>query len=141
MRPSTTYLTPGYRFRRPWHSRPEFYVPIALIAALGVAFAVYISIVVADLEVQGSVGWIDRVLDDAVRFSGSDLLDVHAALRAGDQDDALGRPIDRRRQVVFLPDVQRFFDEQGAVCAIDERVESIARVDGTDDEVGIIELC
>ncbi|PYL19092.1 MAG: hypothetical protein DMF41_10565 [Verrucomicrobia bacterium] len=54
MRPSTTYLTPGYRFRRPWHSRPEFYVPIALIAALGVAFAVYISIVVANLEAQAA---------------------------------------------------------------------------------------
>ena len=54
MRPSTTYLTPGYRFRRPWHSRPEFYVPIALIAALGVAFAVYLSIVVADLEAQAA---------------------------------------------------------------------------------------
>src|SRR5713226_9951008 len=43
---------PGYRFRRPWHSRPQFYVPIGIIAVLAVAFAVYISILASDLETQ-----------------------------------------------------------------------------------------
>jgi len=42
----------GYRFRPPWYSRPQFYVPVGIIAALAVAFAVYTSIVVADLETR-----------------------------------------------------------------------------------------
>src|SRR5438034_2077227 len=56
LRPPTTYLRPppGYGFRRPWHSRPEFYIPLALIVALGIAFAVYISIMIADLETQAA---------------------------------------------------------------------------------------
>jgi 1A family penicillin-binding protein len=56
LRTPTTYLrpSPGYRFRRPWHSRPELYISIALIAALGIAFAVYIFIVAADLESQAA---------------------------------------------------------------------------------------
>src|SRR5437870_3713076 len=49
-----TYLMPppGYRFRPPWYSRPQFYIPVGIVAALAVAFAVYISILVADLETQ-----------------------------------------------------------------------------------------
>ncbi|PYJ72196.1 MAG: hypothetical protein DME75_05655 [Verrucomicrobia bacterium] len=49
-----TYLMPppGYRFRPPWYLRPQFYIPVGIIAALAVAFAVYTSIVVADLETQ-----------------------------------------------------------------------------------------
>src|SRR5438876_591961 len=49
-----TYLMPppGYRFRPPWYSRPLFYIPVGTIAALAVAFAVYTSILVADLEAQ-----------------------------------------------------------------------------------------
>ena len=43
---------PGYRFRPPWYLRPQFYIPVGIIAALAVAFAVYTSIVVADLETQ-----------------------------------------------------------------------------------------
>src|SRR5438034_1327181 len=48
------YLMPplGYRFRPPWYSRPQFYVPVGIIAALAVAFAAYTSIVVADLETR-----------------------------------------------------------------------------------------
>jgi 1A family penicillin-binding protein len=49
-----TYLrpAPGYRFRPPWYSRPQFYVPAAILAALTVAVAVYTSILVADLKAQ-----------------------------------------------------------------------------------------
>src|SRR5881397_3745305 len=43
---------PGYRFRPPWYSSPQFYIPVGIVAALAVAFAVYTSIVVADLETQ-----------------------------------------------------------------------------------------
>ena len=54
MRTSTTYLKPppGYRFRPPWYLRPLFYIPVAIIAALAVAFATYTSILVADLKAQ-----------------------------------------------------------------------------------------
>src|SRR5213596_637611 len=49
-----TYLMPppGYRFRPPWYSRPQFYIPVAIVAALAVAFAAYTSILVADLKAQ-----------------------------------------------------------------------------------------
>ena len=43
---------PGYRFRRPWHSTPQFYVPIGIVAVLAVIFAVYISMIASDLEGQ-----------------------------------------------------------------------------------------
>src|SRR5213596_466813 len=49
-----TYLMPppGYRFRPPWYLRPQFYIPVGIVAALAVAFTVYTSILVADLETQ-----------------------------------------------------------------------------------------
>src|SRR5437762_3305987 len=43
---------PGYRFRRTWHSTPQFYVPIGIVAVLAVIFAVYISMIASDLEGQ-----------------------------------------------------------------------------------------
>src|SRR5437762_3832268 len=43
---------PGYRFRRPWHSTPQFYVPIGIVAVLAVIFAVYISMIASELEGQ-----------------------------------------------------------------------------------------
>src|SRR6266496_3351107 len=43
---------PGYRFRRPWHSTPQFYIPIGIVAVLAVVFAVYISMIASDLEGQ-----------------------------------------------------------------------------------------
>ena len=54
MRTSTTYLKPppGYRFRPPWYSRPLFYIPVAIIAALAIAFAAYVSILLAGLKAQ-----------------------------------------------------------------------------------------
>ena len=54
MRTSTTYLKPppGYRFRPPWYSRPLFYIPVAIIAALAIGVAAYTSILVADLKAQ-----------------------------------------------------------------------------------------
>ena len=54
LRPSSTYLRPppGYRFRPPWYLRPWFYVPIGIIAVLGVVVAVYVSSLVTDLKAQ-----------------------------------------------------------------------------------------
>src|SRR6266480_1257317 len=54
LRTSTTYLKPppGYRFRPPWYSRPQFYVPVAIFAALAIAFATYASILAASLKAQ-----------------------------------------------------------------------------------------
>src|SRR5438034_7618228 len=48
------YLMPplGYRFRPPWYSRPQFYVPVGIIAALAIAFATYASILAASLKAQ-----------------------------------------------------------------------------------------
>jgi 1A family penicillin-binding protein len=43
---------PGYRFRRPWHSTPQFYIPIGIVAVLAIVFAVYISMIASDLEGQ-----------------------------------------------------------------------------------------
>src|SRR6266700_2806237 len=47
-----TYLKPppGYRFRPPWYARPQFYIPVGIIAVLAVVFAVYTSVLVTDLE-------------------------------------------------------------------------------------------
>src|SRR5947208_1797127 len=58
-----TYLMPppGYRFRPPWYSRPLFYIPLGTIAALAVAFAVYTSILVADLETQAGSFDLDKL--------------------------------------------------------------------------------
>jgi 1A family penicillin-binding protein len=54
VRTSRTYLKPplGYDFRPPWYSRPQFYIPTAIVAALAVAFAAYASILVASLKAQ-----------------------------------------------------------------------------------------
>jgi 1A family penicillin-binding protein len=54
LRPTTTYLTPppGYRFGPPWYSRPQFYVPVAIFAALAIGFAAYTSILVASLKAE-----------------------------------------------------------------------------------------
>ena len=54
MRTSTTYLKPppGYRFRPPWYSRPLFYIPVAIFAALAIAFAAFTSILLAGLKAQ-----------------------------------------------------------------------------------------
>ena len=49
-----TYLKPppGYRFRPPWYSRPQFYVPVGVVVVFAVAVAVYIAILVSDLNSQ-----------------------------------------------------------------------------------------
>jgi 1A family penicillin-binding protein len=54
LRPSNTYLRapPGYRFRPPWYSRPWFYVPVGIIAVLGVVVTVYVSSLVTELKAE-----------------------------------------------------------------------------------------
>lgn len=52
LRTSSTYLKPppGYRFRPPWYSRPQFYIPVGIIVVLAIVFAVYTSVLVTDLQ-------------------------------------------------------------------------------------------
>jgi len=51
-----TYLKPppGYRFRPPWYSRPQFYIPVGIVVVLAVAVAVYIAILASDLNSQAA---------------------------------------------------------------------------------------
>ena len=51
-----TYLKPppGYRFRPPWYARPQFCVPLGIVAVLSVGFAVYVSILASDLNSQAA---------------------------------------------------------------------------------------
>jgi membrane carboxypeptidase/penicillin-binding protein len=55
--PSTNqYLTPppGYRFRPPWYTRPEFYVPITVAAFVIGGLAILVSMNLADLRNQAA---------------------------------------------------------------------------------------
>jgi 1A family penicillin-binding protein len=54
---SNSYLSPppGYRFRPPWYTRPEFYVPITVLAFILGGFAIYVSMNVADLKSQAAM--------------------------------------------------------------------------------------
>jgi len=45
---------PGYRFRRPWYTRPQLYIPMGLVAVVAVVFAAYISILASDLNRQAA---------------------------------------------------------------------------------------
>ena len=45
---------PGYRFRPPWYKRPEFYVPMTVVAFILGGFAIYVSMNVADLKNQAA---------------------------------------------------------------------------------------
>src|SRR5882724_699888 len=51
-----THLMPpsGYRFRRPWYTRPQLYIPMGLVAVVAVVFAAYISILASDLNRQAA---------------------------------------------------------------------------------------
>src|SRR6266516_85426 len=51
-----TYLKPppGYRFRPPWYARPQFCVPLGIVAVLFVGFAVYVFILASDLNSQAA---------------------------------------------------------------------------------------
>ncbi len=44
----------GYRFRRPWYTRPQLYIPMGLVAVVAVVFAAYISILASDLNRQAA---------------------------------------------------------------------------------------
>ncbi|HLW35853.1 MAG TPA: transglycosylase domain-containing protein, partial [Chthoniobacterales bacterium] len=54
---SRNYLSPppGFYFREPWYKRPEFYVPITVMAFVLGGFAIYVSMIVADLKNQAAV--------------------------------------------------------------------------------------
>src|SRR5438270_1090262 len=57
-RPTTNHYLrppPGYRFRPPWYTRPEFYVPATVMAFLVGGLAIYISMALADLRNQAAV--------------------------------------------------------------------------------------
>src|SRR5438094_951657 len=46
---------PGYRIRPPWYSRPQFYIPLGIVAVLVVFLAVYISMLASDLNSQAAM--------------------------------------------------------------------------------------
>jgi 1A family penicillin-binding protein len=56
-RTSSDYLTPppGYRFRNPWYATPQFYLPVAVVAVLVGAFAIYFSILASDLKSRAAL--------------------------------------------------------------------------------------
>ncbi len=58
-----TYLKPppGYRFRPPWYSRPQFYIPLGIVVVLAVAVAVYIAILASDLNSQAATFDLSRL--------------------------------------------------------------------------------
>ena len=45
---------PGYRFRKPWYARPQFWVPAAVVAVLISGFAIYLSILASHLKSQAA---------------------------------------------------------------------------------------
>jgi 1A family penicillin-binding protein len=55
-RSSNRYLAPppGFHFRERWYKRPEFYVPIIVVAFLIGGFAIYVSMLLADLKSQAA---------------------------------------------------------------------------------------
>jgi len=55
-RAANKYLIPppGYRFRSPWYTRPEFYVPVIVMTFLVGGLAFYISMFLSDLKNQAA---------------------------------------------------------------------------------------
>ena len=58
-----TYLKPppGYRFRPPWYSRPQFYIPLGIVVVLAAAVVVYIAILASDLNSQAATFDLSRL--------------------------------------------------------------------------------
>jgi len=58
-----TYLKPppGYRFRPPWYSRPQFYIPLGVVVVLAAAVVVYIAILASDLNSQAATFDLSRL--------------------------------------------------------------------------------
>src|ERR1700730_16784273 len=45
---------PGFHFPPPWYTRPQFYVPVALVALLIGSLVVYMSILASGLKAEGA---------------------------------------------------------------------------------------
>ena len=60
---SSSYLSPppGFYFREPWYKRPEFYVPITVMAFILGGLAIYVSMNVADLKNQAATFDLNRL--------------------------------------------------------------------------------
>jgi penicillin-binding protein 1A len=60
---SRSYLTPppGFYFREPWYKRPEFYVPITVIAFVLGGIGIYVSMNVADLKNEAGAFDLNRM--------------------------------------------------------------------------------
>jgi 1A family penicillin-binding protein len=58
-----TYLKPppGYRFRPPWYSRPQFYIPLAIVVVLAAVVVVYLAILASDLNSQAATFDLSRL--------------------------------------------------------------------------------
>ena len=67
---------------------------------------------VVGLRIGEARARIDRHLVDALGRLRGDFLDVHAAVGARHQHDALRHAIDDHRRVELLPDVGAFLDQQ-----------------------------
>jgi penicillin-binding protein 1A len=56
VKPRNQYLIPppGFHFRPPWYTRPEFYVPITVTTFILGGLAIYVSMILADLKGQAA---------------------------------------------------------------------------------------
>ena len=61
--PNTAYLAPppGYRFRGPWYTRPRFYIPLAFVAVVFTAAAIYISLLASELRQRAATFDLSRL--------------------------------------------------------------------------------
>jgi 1A family penicillin-binding protein len=60
---SSDYLAPppGYKFRPPWYSRPQFYIPVAALAVLIGSAAIYYSILANGLKAEAAAFDLSRL--------------------------------------------------------------------------------
>ena len=104
-----TYLKPppGYRFRPPWYARPQFCVPLGIVAVLFVGFAVYVSILASDLNSQ------------AATFDLSKLEQMESASMILDRNDKIfGQIYVENRETVPYDQLPR--DLVNAVVAVED---------------------
>src|SRR6266487_3792256 len=104
-----TYLKPppGYRFRPPWYARPQFCVPLGIVAVLSVGFAVYVFILASDLNSQ------------AATFDLSKLEQMESASMILDRNDKIfGQIYVENRETVPYDQLPR--DLVNAVVAVED---------------------
>ena len=60
----TKHLLPpqGFQYKPPWYKKPQFYVPIAVVAVLIAAGTVYFSLLAADLKAEAATFDLDKLM-------------------------------------------------------------------------------